>query len=62
MGGVAIYFREEKAKNCSLVHKDKEGKLIIVDFTHDSQTFRLFNIHAPYIETGKVFFTYSKVD
>uniref|UniRef100_A0A3B5QCH1 Endonuclease/exonuclease/phosphatase domain-containing protein n=1 Tax=Xiphophorus maculatus TaxID=8083 RepID=A0A3B5QCH1_XIPMA len=52
-GGVAIFMREGLFNNCHLIHKDKQGKLIIIDFFYNNKSCRLINIHAPNIDTHR---------
>uniref|UniRef100_A0A3B3TZ47 exodeoxyribonuclease III n=1 Tax=Poecilia latipinna TaxID=48699 RepID=A0A3B3TZ47_9TELE len=52
-GGVAIFVREGLFNNCHLVHRDQQGKFIIIDFFYNNISCRLINIHAPNRHTGK---------
>uniref|UniRef100_A0A3B3U0J3 Endonuclease/exonuclease/phosphatase domain-containing protein n=1 Tax=Poecilia latipinna TaxID=48699 RepID=A0A3B3U0J3_9TELE len=52
-GGVAIFMREGLFNNCHLIHKDQQGKFIIIDFFYNNKSCRLINIHAPNIDTHR---------
>uniref|UniRef100_A0A3B3XMY7 exodeoxyribonuclease III n=1 Tax=Poecilia mexicana TaxID=48701 RepID=A0A3B3XMY7_9TELE len=52
-GGVAIFMREGLFNNCHLIHKDQQGKFIIIDFFYNNISCRLINIHAPNIDTHR---------
>jgi len=57
-GGVAVFLKKGLFHRSQLVHKDKEGKIIVIDFCKDNKKYRLINIHAPNIVSQRKQFFY----
>ena len=45
--GVAICFNSAKITGINLVHRDLEGRLLVVDCVHEGRELRIINLHAP---------------
>uniref|UniRef100_A0A3B3U0H7 Endonuclease/exonuclease/phosphatase domain-containing protein n=1 Tax=Poecilia latipinna TaxID=48699 RepID=A0A3B3U0H7_9TELE len=45
--------RDGLFNNCHLVHRDQQGKFMIIDFFYNNISCRLINIHAPNIDTHR---------
>uniref|UniRef100_A0A3P8SXP8 exodeoxyribonuclease III n=1 Tax=Amphiprion percula TaxID=161767 RepID=A0A3P8SXP8_AMPPE len=48
--GVAILVPEQLKETVKLIYKEKAGRIIIIDFQHNNENYRLINIHCPNIE------------
>uniref|UniRef100_A0A3P8TWC1 Endonuclease/exonuclease/phosphatase domain-containing protein n=1 Tax=Amphiprion percula TaxID=161767 RepID=A0A3P8TWC1_AMPPE len=51
--GVAILVPEQLKETVKLIYKEKEGRIIIIDFQHNNENYQLINIHCPNIEGGR---------
>ena len=51
--GVAVLFKKDLVDSINIVHKDKEGRVLIIDFFYLADKYRIINIYAANNEANR---------
>ena len=52
-GGVAILFHMTNIRDVTLIHKDKEVRMLVMDCIHNEHLIRIINVYAPNVEKDR---------